>query len=161
MPFILVFHQSKSISAIKRMYSEVIALLQYNYHDGVIHACVYCLINLLFHQSKCISAIKLYTLLPPYISLSSFMYLCVPCYSDACLKSSALRVGMKTLHNTIQSSLFYYLHLCILEFIHVFVCSLSLRCRPMLKASRVACGSEDVIQNKLQILALSENIIWF
>jgi len=30
------------------------------------------------------------------------MYLCVPCYCDACLKFSALRVGMKTLHNTIH-----------------------------------------------------------
>jgi len=27
------------------------------------------------------------------------MYLCVLCYCDACLKSSALRVGVKTLHN--------------------------------------------------------------
>jgi len=26
--------------------------------------------------------------------------LCVPCYCDACLKSSALCVGVKTLHNT-------------------------------------------------------------
>jgi len=30
---------------------------------------------------------------------SCFMYLCVLCYCDACLKSSALRVGVKTLHN--------------------------------------------------------------
>ena len=34
---------------------------------------------------------------------SSFMYLCIPCYCDACLKSNALRVGVKTLHNTMQS----------------------------------------------------------
>jgi len=27
------------------------------------------------------------------------MYLCVLCYCDACLESSALRVGVKTLHN--------------------------------------------------------------
>jgi len=35
-----------------------------------------------------------------YICSYSFMYLCVPCYYDACLKSSALRVRLKTLHNT-------------------------------------------------------------
>jgi len=29
------------------------------------------------------------------------MYLCIPCCCDACLKSSALRVGVKTLHNAI------------------------------------------------------------
>jgi len=29
------------------------------------------------------------------------MYFCIPCYCDACLKSSALRVGVKTFHNTI------------------------------------------------------------
>jgi len=28
----------------------------------------------------------------------TFMYLCVLCYFDACLKSSVLRVGVKTLH---------------------------------------------------------------
>jgi len=38
--------------------------------------------------------------------------------------------------------LFYYLHVYILEFIHVFACSLSLRCMPN---SRVACGIEDFI----------------
>jgi len=32
------------------------------------------------------------------------MYLCVPCYCDACLKSVALRVGVKTLHNTHMSA---------------------------------------------------------
>ena len=32
-----------------------------------------------------------------YIRSKFFMHLCVPCYCDACLKSSALRVGMKTL----------------------------------------------------------------
>ena len=30
-----------------------------------------------------------------------FMHLCVPCYCDACLKSSTLRVEMKTLHDTL------------------------------------------------------------
>jgi len=33
------------------------------------------------------------------ISSSFFMYLCIRCYCDACLKSSALRAGVKTLHN--------------------------------------------------------------
>jgi len=59
--------------------------------------------KLVFHQSKCISAIKrILSTTTMYISSSSFMYLCVPCYCDACLKSSALRVGVKTLHNTMQ-----------------------------------------------------------
>jgi len=35
-----------------------------------------------------------------YISSCTFIYLCVLCYCDACLKSGALRVGVKTLHNT-------------------------------------------------------------
>jgi len=34
------------------------------------------------------------------------MYLCVPCHCDACFKSSALRMGVKTLHNTTDESLF-------------------------------------------------------
>jgi len=57
-----------------------------------------------FNQGKCISAIKriLFTT-AMYISASSFMYLCIPCHCDACIKSSALCVGVKTLHNTIQS----------------------------------------------------------
>jgi len=51
--------------------------------------------------SKCISAIKrlLYTT-AMYISSSSFVYLCFSLCCDACLKSSVLRVGVKTLHNT-------------------------------------------------------------
>jgi len=57
----------------------------------------------MFHQRKCISAIKrIHSATATYIPSSSFMYLCIPCYCDACLKSSALRVGVKTLHNTIQ-----------------------------------------------------------
>jgi len=32
------------------------------------------------------------------------MYLRIPCYCDACLNSSALRVGVKTLLNTIQDA---------------------------------------------------------
>ena len=35
-----------------------------------------------------------------YISSCTFMYLCVLCYCDACLKSGPLRVGMKILRNT-------------------------------------------------------------
>ena len=37
---------------------------------------------------------------------ASFIYLCIPCYCecDACLKSSTLRVGVKTLHNTIHTT---------------------------------------------------------
>jgi len=59
--------------------------------------------NLVFHQSKCISAIKrILSTTAMCASSSSFMYLRIPCYCDACLKSSALRVGVKTLHNTIQ-----------------------------------------------------------
>jgi len=34
-----------------------------------------------------------------YMSSCTFMYLCFLCYRDACLKSGALRVGVKTLHN--------------------------------------------------------------
>jgi len=39
-----------------------------------------------------------------YVSSSSFMYLRIPCYCDARLNSSALRVGVTTLLNTIQYS---------------------------------------------------------
>jgi len=84
------------------MYLEVIAVLHYNNYDGVIHACVFkaCISS---KYSKCISAVKriLYTT-AMYISLSTFVYLCFSLNCDACLKSSALRVGVKTLHNTIQ-----------------------------------------------------------
>ena len=31
--------------------------------------------------------------------LAFFHVLCIPCYCDACLQSSALRVGMKALYN--------------------------------------------------------------
>jgi len=59
--------------------------------------------KLVLHQSKCITAIKrIPSTTAMYASSSSFMYLRIPCYCDACLKSSSLRVGMKTLHNTIQ-----------------------------------------------------------
>jgi len=37
-----------------------------------------------------------------YVSSSSFMYLRIACYCDACLNSSALLVGVTTLLNTIQ-----------------------------------------------------------
>jgi len=60
--------------------------------------------KLVFHQSKCICAIKLIlSTTAMYVSSSSFMYLRSPCYCDACLNSSALRVGVKTLLNTIRS----------------------------------------------------------
>jgi len=59
--------------------------------------------KLVFHQSKCISAIKrIHSTTATYISLSSSMCLYIPWYWDACLKSSPLRVGVKTLHNTIH-----------------------------------------------------------
>jgi len=44
-----------------------------------------------------------------YVSSSSYMYLCIPCYCDACLKSSALRVGVKTLHTKHKNYLAFYL----------------------------------------------------
>jgi len=59
--------------------------------------------KLVFHQSKCTSAIKRrLSTTAAYISSSSFTYLCVPRYCDVCLKSSVLRVGVKTFYNTIQ-----------------------------------------------------------
>jgi len=59
--------------------------------------------KLAFHQSKCISATKhILSTTAMYVSSSSFMYLCIPCYCDACLKSNALRMRVKTLHNTIK-----------------------------------------------------------
>ena len=36
-----------------------------------------------------------------YISMHSFMYLCVRCYYHTCLKVTGLRVGVKTLYNII------------------------------------------------------------
>ena len=53
--------------------------------------------KLVFHQSKCFSAIKhILSATAMYIFSSSFMYLCIPCYCDSCLKSnSALRVEVK------------------------------------------------------------------
>ena len=60
--------------------------------------------KLVFHQSKCICAIKrILSTTAMYVSSSSFMYLRFPCYCDACLNSSTLRVGLKTLLNTIIS----------------------------------------------------------
>jgi len=57
--------------------------------------------KLVFHQSKCISAIKrILSTTAEYVCSCSFMYWRIPCYCDACLKSSALRVGVKTLDNT-------------------------------------------------------------
>ena len=102
------------------MYLEVIAVLHYNNHGGVIHACVLkaCISS---KQSKCISAIKrIYSILPLSIHPRLLSCICVFffLYCDACQKSSVLRVGVKTLdganaftvlwwntsvtHNTIQ-----------------------------------------------------------
>jgi len=59
--------------------------------------------KLVFHQSKCICAIKrILSTTAMDVSSSSFMYLRIPRYCDASLNSSALRVGVKTLLNTIQ-----------------------------------------------------------
>ena len=63
--------------------------------------------KLVFHQSKCICAIKrILSTTAMYVSSSSFMYFHIPCYCDACLISSGLHVGVKTLLNTIQSPWF-------------------------------------------------------
>ena len=87
------------------MYLEVIAVLHYNNHDGVIHVCALkaCVSS---EYSKCITAIK--RMLPPlyyrHVYILVFFhvqYLCISCYCETCLKSSALRVGVKTLYNTI------------------------------------------------------------
>jgi len=41
--------------------------------------------KLVFHQSKRISAIKrILSVTAVYVCLSSFIYLCIPCYCDAC-----------------------------------------------------------------------------
>jgi len=54
-----------------------------------------------FHQSKCICAImNILSTIAMNVSSSSFMFLRFPCYCDACLNSSDLRVGVKTLLNT-------------------------------------------------------------
>ena len=59
--------------------------------------------KLVFHQSKCICAIKrILSTTAMYVSSSSFMYLRISWYCDACLNSSDLRVGVTTLLNTIQ-----------------------------------------------------------
>jgi len=89
------------------MYLEVIAELHYNKHDDVIHAYVSeaCVSS---SQSKCICAIKrfLVSSTAMYVSSSSFMYWRIPCYCDACLNSSALRVGVKTLLNKKYNDLY-------------------------------------------------------
>jgi len=61
--------------------------------------------TLVFHQSKCMSAIKrMPSIVAIYIRSNFFMYLCVPCYCDAFLKSSAWCVVMKTFNNTIPGA---------------------------------------------------------
>jgi len=60
--------------------------------------------KLVFHQNKCICAIKrILSTTAMYVSSSSFMYLRISCFCDACLNSSDLRVGVTTLLNTIVS----------------------------------------------------------
>ena len=87
----------------KSMYTlEVIAVLHYNKHDYVVDAYV---------SKACVSSNQMYSICAikrllsttaMYVSSSSFMYLRFPCYCNACLNSSDLRVGLKTLLNTIQ-----------------------------------------------------------
>jgi len=67
------------------MYLEVIAVLHYNKHDDVIHACVS---KIVFHQStvNVLAPSGTYSLVSTtamYVSSSSFTYLCIPCYCDA------------------------------------------------------------------------------
>jgi len=82
------------------MYLEVIAVLHY---ISMMTSFMRMSQKLVFHQSKCICAIKpILSTTAIYISWSSFMYLRISCYCDACLNSSALRVGVKTLLNTIE-----------------------------------------------------------
>jgi len=81
------------------MYLEVIAVLHYKI---ILASSMHVSCTLVFHQSKCITPCGVSSLLSPRIyARISFMYLCAPCYCDACLKSSALRVWMKTLHNAL------------------------------------------------------------
>ena len=62
--------------------------------------------KLVFHQSKCICAIKrILSTTAMYVSSSSFVYLRIACYCDACLNSSALLAGATTLLNTITIQL--------------------------------------------------------
>jgi len=76
------------------MYLEVIAVLRYNKHDDVIHACVskacFINVNVLYYRHVCILVFL-------HVFSYSMLLRCI-------LKSSALRVGVKTLQNTIQSS---------------------------------------------------------
>jgi len=58
---------------------------------------------LVFHHKNVCALLSVYfSTIATYISSCSFMYLCFPCYCDACLKSSALRVVGKALHITMQ-----------------------------------------------------------
>jgi len=74
------------------MYLDVIAVLDYNNYDGVIHACVFkaCISS---KYSKCISAIRriLHTT-AMYISSSFFVYLCFFLFTAMRVKSLALYV---------------------------------------------------------------------
>ena len=69
--------------------------------------------KLVFHDSKCICASnRILSTTAMYVSWSSFMYLRIPCYWDACLNSSLLRVGVKMLLNTIVMILLVVAELC-------------------------------------------------
>jgi len=84
---------------------EVIAVLHYNNHDGVIHACV--LKSLYFIKVNVLAPSSVYSnTTAMYTSSSSFVYLCFfSLYCDACYKSSVLRVGVKTFYNTQYNSI--------------------------------------------------------
>ena len=69
--------------------------------------------KLVFHDSKCICFIKrILSTTAMYVSSSSFMYLRIPCYCDACLNSSLLRVGVKMLLNKIVMIFLVLAELC-------------------------------------------------
>jgi len=97
-------------------YLEVIAVLHYNIHDGVIHACVLkaCISS---KYSKCINTIKrilyttaMYSIYPRLLSCICDFFLFTVLHAKSlavcvwlllyCVTSS-LPVGVKTTHNTI------------------------------------------------------------
>jgi len=98
------FQEKKTTANIQYMpdsYWYVACIIPINTKLKVYRSCLMSQ-KLVFHQSKCICAIKrILSTTPMYVSSSSFMYLRFPCYCDACLNSSVLRVGLKTLLNII------------------------------------------------------------
>jgi len=83
---------------------EIIAALYYKSRDGAIHACNlyhYHIYMLVFHQSNCAGAIKRMIFCYRHISIFMLFHvfvcsLLLPCM----LKSTALRVGVQMLYNT-------------------------------------------------------------